>query len=55
MVDIGRDVIGCRANAGYISGRVYFEAEVMDDGLARVGWSGISGQHVILAHLHSWR
>lgn len=30
---------GCRATYGVVRGKYYYEAEVMDDGLCRVGWS----------------
>ena len=35
---------GCRANVGFAQSNVYFEAEVTDDGLGRVGWSGINAK-----------
>eukprot|EP01006_Ploeotia_vitrea_P020375 TRINITY_DN52641_c0_g1_i1.p1 TRINITY_DN52641_c0_g1~~TRINITY_DN52641_c0_g1_i1.p1 ORF type:complete len:807 (+),score=96.56 TRINITY_DN52641_c0_g1_i1:258-2423(+) len=32
---------GCRANYGVTEGKFYYEATIMDDGLARVGWATV--------------
>jgi ATP-dependent RNA helicase DDX1 len=45
---------GARATVGVTSGKHYYEAQVSDEGLCRIGWSTIAAKLDVGTDAHSW-